>query len=63
MNKLLELRSLELHVKEVRKRGKKLKTGDNEHKLSDFDTQENEILKELKNANTMILKIWYIDSN
>ena len=30
VNKLLELRSLELHVKEVRKRGNKLKIGDNE---------------------------------
>ena len=37
---LLELKSLELHVEEVRKRGIKLKIGDNENKLSDFDTQE-----------------------
>ena len=37
--KLLELRSLELHVKEVRKRGNKIKIGDNEYKLSDFDTE------------------------
>ena len=50
LNKLLELMSLELHVKEVRKRGNKIKIGDNEYKLSDFDTQKNEILKELKNA-------------
>ena len=47
-NKLSELRSLELHVKEVRKRGNKIKIGGNEHKLSDFDTQKNEILEELK---------------
>ena len=37
INKLLELRSLELHVKEVRTRGK-IKIGDDEYKLSDFDT-------------------------
>ena len=48
--KLLELRSLELHVKEDRKSGKKIKLGDNEYKLSDFDTQKNEILEELKNV-------------
>ena len=30
LNKLLERRSLELHVKEVRKRGNKIKIGDNE---------------------------------
>ena len=30
LNKLLELRSLELHVEEVRKRGNKIKIGDNE---------------------------------
>ena len=40
LNKLLELRSLELHVKEVRKRGKKIKIGDIEYKLSDFDNQK-----------------------
>ena len=48
--KLLELKSLELHVAEVRKRGNKMKMDDNEYKLSDFDTQKNEILEELKNA-------------
>ena len=50
LNKLLELKSLELHVAEVRKRGDKIKIGDNEYKLSDFDTQKHEILEELKNA-------------
>ena len=40
LNKLLELRSLDLHVKEVRKRGSRIKLGDNEYKLSDFDTQK-----------------------
>ena len=32
LKELLELRSLELHVKEVRKRGNKIKIGDNEYK-------------------------------
>ena len=50
LNKLLELRSLELHVEEVRKGGNKIKIGDNEYRLSDFDTQKNEILEELKNV-------------
>ena len=50
LNKLLELRSLELHVEEVRKRGNKMKIGDNEYKLSDFDTQKNELIEELKKA-------------
>ena len=49
LNKLLELKSLELHVKEVRKRGNKIKIGDREYKLSDFDSQKTEILEELKN--------------
>ena len=48
--KLLELKSLELHVEEVRKRGNKIKIEDNEYKLSNFDTQKNEILEELKNV-------------
>ena len=50
LNKLLELRSLELHVKEIKIRGNKIKIGDNEYQLSDFDNQKNEILEELKNA-------------
>ena len=50
LNKLLELRSLGSHVKEVRKRGNKIEKGDNHYKLSDFDTQKNEILEELKNV-------------
>ena len=41
LNKLLELKSLELHVEEVKKRGNKIKIADKEYKLSDFDTQEN----------------------
>ena len=50
LNKLLELKSLELPVAEVRKRGNKIKIGDNEYKLSDFDTQKHEIIEELKNV-------------
>ena len=41
LNKLLELKSLELQVEEVKKRVNKLKIGDNEYQLSDFDTQKN----------------------
>ena len=48
-NNLLKLKSLELHVQKVRKRGNKIKIGDNEYKLSDFDShKENEIFEELK---------------
>ena len=39
LNKLLELKSLELHVEEVKKRGNKIKIADKEYKLSDFDNQ------------------------
>ena len=39
--KILELKSLVLHVGEVRKRGSKIRIRDNEYKLSDFDTQKN----------------------
>ena len=47
LNKLLELKSLELHV-EVRKSGDIIKIGDKEYKLSDFDNQKYEIIEELK---------------
>ena len=50
LNKLLELKSLELHVEEVKKRGNKIKIADKEYKLSDFDNQKYEILGELKNV-------------
>ena len=50
LNKVLELRSLERHVEEVRKRGNKIKIGIIDYKLSDFDTQTNVILEELKKA-------------
>ena len=55
LNKLLELKSLELHVDEVKKPGNKIKIGDSEYKLSDF-TQKNEILEELKNVKYNDLK-------
>ena len=48
LNKLIELASLDLHVKLVRQRGDIIKIGDIEYKLSDFDTQKNEILEELR---------------
>ena len=50
LNKLLELKSLELHVEEVKKRGNKIKIADKEYKLSDSDTQKNQIIEELKKA-------------
>ena len=50
LNKLLELRSLELHLGEVTKRGTKIKLGNDEYKLSDFDTQKHEILEKLTNV-------------
>ena len=50
LNKLLELKSLELHVNEVKKRGNKIKIADKKYKLSDFDDQKYEILQELKNV-------------
>ena len=50
LNKLLELKSLELHVEEVKKRGNKIKIANKEYKLSDFDNQKYEIIEELKNA-------------
>ena len=45
-----------MHVKEVQKRGHKIKIGDSEYKLSDFDTQKIEILEELKKAKYNDLK-------
>ena len=48
LNRLLELRTLELHVNEVRKRGNIIKIEDKEYKLSDFDNQKYEIFEELK---------------
>ena len=56
LNELLELKSHELHVEEVKKRGNKIEIGDNEYKLSDLDTQKNEIIEELKIAKYNDLK-------
>ena len=50
LNRLLELRTLELHVNEVRKRGNIIKIEDKQYKLSDFDNQKNEIIEELKSV-------------
>ena len=50
IKELIDLRSLDLHVEEVRKRGNKIKIGDKEYKVSDFDTLENEILEKFKKA-------------
>ena len=50
LKKIIVLGSLELHVKEVRRRGNQIKIGDNENKLTDYDRQKNEILEELKFA-------------
>ena len=56
LNKLLELKSLELYVEEVRKRGDIIKIGDKEYKLSDFDNQKYEIIEELKKVGYNDLK-------
>ena len=56
LNKLLELKSLELHVEEVRKRGDIIKIGDKEYKLSDFDNQKYAIIEELKKVGYNDLK-------
>ena len=56
LNKLLELKSLELDVEKIKKRGNKIQVGDREDKLSDFDTQKNEILEDLKNIKYNDLK-------
>ena len=50
LKKLIELKSLELYVIELRKSGNELILADNENELSDFDTQKNEMLVELKNV-------------
>ena len=50
LNNLLELRSVELHVREVKKRSHQIMIGDKEYKLKDFDTYKEEIIEELKKA-------------
>ena len=49
LDRLLELRTLKLHVNEVRKRGNIIKIGDKEYQLSEFDNQKYEIIEEIKN--------------
>ena len=51
LQKLFELRSqndFEMHVEQARKRGNQIKIGDKEYKLSDPDTQKNEIIEEFQ---------------
>ena len=53
LQKLLQLRSendIDLHVKEVEKRGNQIKIGDKSYKLSDLDSQKNERKDEFKNV-------------
>ena len=50
LNRLIKPKTLDLHINEVRKRGNRVKIGDKEYKLSDFDNQKYEILEELKNV-------------
>ena len=45
VNRLIELKSLELHVNEFRKRGNTIIIGDREYKLLDFDNQNMRYLK------------------
>ena len=56
LDKLLEPKSLELHVEELRKRGNIIGTGYILYKLSDFDTHKNQILEELKKVKYNDLK-------
>ena len=53
LQNLLELRAqndIELHVKEVKKRGNQIKVGDKDNKLSDLDTHKNDMIEESKNV-------------
>ena len=50
LNKLIEYKSLDIHVELVREKGHQIKIGDKKYKISDFDTQKDELLKQLKNA-------------
>ena len=56
LKKLSELRSRDLHVKEVRKRGIKIKLGEKEYKLSDFETLKSDTLQVFKNAKNNYLE-------
>ena len=53
LNNFLDLESrnnIDLHVKEVIKRGRQVKIKDKDYKLSEFDTFKEEILEELEKA-------------
>ena len=50
LNKFLDLKPLELHVEEVRKKCHTVNIGDNLYILSGFDTHKNEVPEELKNS-------------
>ena len=59
LTKLLELRSekdIEFHVEEGRKRGNQIKIGDREYNLSDLDTREIDIIKEIKKSESKDLE-------
>ena len=59
LNNFLKVRSINgisINVDQVRKRGNKIKIGDNEYELSDFDTLKTEILEELRNVKYNDLK-------
>ena len=49
-SKLRSENDINLHVKEVERRGNKINIEDEENKLSDHDTQKNEIIEDLKNV-------------
>ena len=55
LNVLYELKSLELHVEAVRKRGNTIKIADKEYRLSDLDNQKSEI-EELRNVKYIDLR-------
>ena len=53
LQKVLELRpqnDIELPVEEVKKRGNRIKIGDNEYNLSELGSRKNEIIEEMKNV-------------
>ena len=53
LQKVLRLRSqndIELHVEEIRRRGREKKLGENEYEIFDLDIHKNEIIEQLENA-------------
>ena len=47
---------IEIHFKEVRKNGDKLKIGDKEYKLSDIHNRKTDLLEDLKNVKYSVLE-------